>query len=333
MTISTAESHPSDIADSPKVVPPRRRRPTCRTRADRAPRTRILGQKPWSETMASARSLYDVLNVSHDAEGVVIEAAYRALMKKYHPDQAAGDAASGTMSAAEINQAFAILRDPKRRAGYDLHERNEWSRNQPVHISEPAYQPPPRRSGFAWTGWLVALLLGAILYAVLNGRGGLIVPPQPGNDSASAELDHRTQPVKIAPALDAATAPTAIDREIMLSDAKAAELRRGQVAIEEAADAAAEADVLHRPRTGAGAGGIAPARAPTRPHARRDLAHRPRRRAQPRGRGFSQARGLYLLGRLSAERLSGAGDRGPGRLWPVPWAESGFRPSPARPGR
>jgi curved DNA-binding protein CbpA len=219
--------------------------------------------------MASVRSLYDVLNVSHDAEGAVIEAAYRALMKKYHPDQAADGAANGTMSAAEINQAFAILRDPKRRAGYDRHERNEWSRNQPVHLSEPAYQPPPRRSGFAWTGWLVAVLLGAILYAVLNGRGGLIVPPPAANESASAELDHRTQPVKIAPALDATTAPTAIDREIMLSEAKAAASRRGQAAIEEAVGAAAQADVPPivlepepepvqlRQRT-----------APTRPHAR-----------------------------------------------------------------
>jgi curved DNA-binding protein CbpA len=193
--------------------------------------------------MATARSLYDILNVSHDAEGVVIEAAYRALMKKYHPDQATGGEADGNMSAAEINQAFAVLRDPRRRAGYDRHEWNERSRSQPVRLAEPAFQPPPRRSGFAWTGWLVALLLGAILYAVLNGRGGLIVPPPTGNESASAELDHRTQPVKIAPALDAATTPTAIDREILLSEAKAAAGRRSRGMVGDAADTAADADV------------------------------------------------------------------------------------------
>ncbi|MGZ8998276.1 MAG: J domain-containing protein [Allosphingosinicella sp.] len=190
--------------------------------------------------MASTRSLYDILNVSHDAEGVVIEAAYRALMKKYHPDQAVGEV-NGNSSAAEINQAFAVLRDPKRRAGYDRHEYNERNRSQPVRL-EPALQPPPpRRSGFAWTGWLVALLLGAILYAVLDGRGGLIVPPPQGNGSASAEFDHRTQPVKIAPALEANMAPTPIDREILLRETKAAAPRRSQGALDEAAEAARDA--------------------------------------------------------------------------------------------
>jgi|GEM_PF-1491116 len=188
--------------------------------------------------MANPRSLYDILNVSHDAEGVVIEAAYRALMKKYHPDQASGGEANGSSSAAEINQAFAVLRDPKRRAGYDRHEYTERGRGQPVRL-EPALQPPPaRRSGFAWTGWLVALLLGAILYAVLNGRGGLIVPPPAGNEISSAEYDHRTQPVKIAPAMEAASTPTAIDREILLSEAKDAADRRRQSVLDGAMEAA-----------------------------------------------------------------------------------------------
>jgi curved DNA-binding protein CbpA len=191
--------------------------------------------------MANARSLYDILNVSHDAEGVVIEAAYRALMKKYHPDQAAGGETEGNSSAAEINQAFAILRDPRRRAGYDRHEHNERSRSQPVLLAAPAFQPPPRRSGFAWTGWLVALLLGAILYAVLDGRGGLIVPPPRDNDAASAEFDHRTQPVKIAPALEASLTPTAVDREIALGEARAAADRRRQDLLDETAESGIEA--------------------------------------------------------------------------------------------
>jgi curved DNA-binding protein CbpA len=208
-------------------------RPAKRGAQSLLAQTEFLGQKHRPEIMVSARSLYEVLNVSRDAEIVVIEAAYRALMKKYHPDQASGRS-EGNMSAAEINQAFAILRDPKRRAGYDRHERIEWIRNQPVHIAQPAVQPPQRRSGFAWTGWLVALLLGAILYAVLNGRGGLIVPPSPGNESSTAELDHRTQPVSASPSLEELTAPTALDREILLSEAKAEAARHGREAIDRA---------------------------------------------------------------------------------------------------
>ena len=100
-----------------------------------------------------------------------------------------------------------------------------------------------RRSGFAWTGWLVALLLGAILYAVLNGRGGLIVPPVQGSSDGdkSAEADHRTQPVKIAPAMEAA-APTALDREILLGESKAKAAGENQGVVGESADAALEAE-------------------------------------------------------------------------------------------
>jgi DnaJ-class molecular chaperone len=54
--------------------------------------------------MAGARTLYDVLNVSAEAEPVVIEAAYRALMKKYHPDQGTA-APPDAPSAASINHA------------------------------------------------------------------------------------------------------------------------------------------------------------------------------------------------------------------------------------
>ena len=41
--------------------------------------------------MSSLRTPYQVLNVTPDAEGVVIEAAYKALIKKYHPDHWVGD--------------------------------------------------------------------------------------------------------------------------------------------------------------------------------------------------------------------------------------------------
>src|SRR5688572_28625127 len=109
--------------------------------------------------MASRRSIYDVLNVSPDAETVVIEAAYRALMKKYHPDQAAAAGATESAGAAEINQAFAVLRDAERRAEYD---RKESTRQQAFRLM-PAPAMPQRRNGaFGWAGWIVALVLGGL---------------------------------------------------------------------------------------------------------------------------------------------------------------------------
>ncbi len=174
--------------------------------------------------MASARSLYDVLNVAPDAEPVVIEAAYRALMKKYHPDQAGVPDDIAASNAAEINQAFSILRDPKRRSDYD---RRDLSRFQAFHLAESQVLPPPRRhSAFGWSGWFVASLLGFILFAIINGRGGLIVPATETDNQAAplaaTEPDFRSQPEKIEPAFRAASRPTDIDREILARESAAA---------------------------------------------------------------------------------------------------------------
>ncbi len=58
---------------------------------------------------------YRVLQVDPEAEPEVIRAAYRSLAQKYHPDKTGGQ--YERMSA--INEAWAILRDPKRRAEHD----------------------------------------------------------------------------------------------------------------------------------------------------------------------------------------------------------------------
>jgi curved DNA-binding protein CbpA len=173
--------------------------------------------------MASPRSPYDVLNVSPDAELVVIEAAYRALMKKYHPDQAA--AAAEGPSAAEINQAFAVLRDAGRRAEYD---QREWRRQQNMLIAQYQPAPPPRRRAFGWSGWFVALLLGGIIAAMVNGRGGLIVPSVGNSAMAAGEPDHRSQPTKIEPVFSAVAGRSAIEREIMAEARRPIRLRRGE---------------------------------------------------------------------------------------------------------
>src|SRR4051794_3295100 len=121
--------------------------------------------------MPAARSHYDTLNVSPDAEPVVIEAAYRALMKKYHPDQ--GAAAEGGASAADINQAYAVLRDSGRRAEYD---RNEYIRQKDMRIAHYQALEVPRQSKmFGWGGWVVALLLTGML-AVIASKGIGVAP-------------------------------------------------------------------------------------------------------------------------------------------------------------
>ena len=142
--------------------------------------------------MPSPRNHYQILNVAPDAEPVVIEAAYRALMKKYHPDQALAASGKGP-TAAEINLAFATLRDPDRRAEYD---RREWTRAQNIQLAATRPAPTQRVSRvFGWGGWVVAMVLGGVL-ALIAGRANEVALSRAdaARAAASAEPDLRSQP-------------------------------------------------------------------------------------------------------------------------------------------
>jgi hypothetical protein len=60
---------------------------------------------------------YEVLQVDPGADADVIEAAYRVLARRYHPDRNRSAEATGQM--ARINGAWELLRDPERRRAYD----------------------------------------------------------------------------------------------------------------------------------------------------------------------------------------------------------------------
>jgi hypothetical protein len=66
----------------------------------------------------AAKDLYDELQVSRSAEPEVIEAAYRRLARKYHPDVSNDPASAARMQ--RIIHAYTVLSDPRRRAEYDL---------------------------------------------------------------------------------------------------------------------------------------------------------------------------------------------------------------------
>jgi len=63
---------------------------------------------------------YKVLQVDPEAEDEVIQAAYRRLAQKYHPDVAGPD---GSARMASINAAWELLRDPSSRAAVDRERR------------------------------------------------------------------------------------------------------------------------------------------------------------------------------------------------------------------
>jgi curved DNA-binding protein CbpA len=73
--------------------------------------------------MPEPGDLYKTLQVDPEADPEVIQAAYRRLAQKYHPDLAGdGDPEASREAGARmvaINAAWAILRDPAERAAYD----------------------------------------------------------------------------------------------------------------------------------------------------------------------------------------------------------------------
>jgi len=71
--------------------------------------------------MTADQDPYKILQVDSEAEDEVIQAAYRRLAQKYHPDVASGLDAAARM--AGINAAWEVLRDPARRAAHDLARR------------------------------------------------------------------------------------------------------------------------------------------------------------------------------------------------------------------
>lgn len=64
---------------------------------------------------------YKVLQVAPAAEQEVIHAAFRALALKYHPDRDQSIFAARRM--AELNRAYAIVRDPEERGRFDREAR------------------------------------------------------------------------------------------------------------------------------------------------------------------------------------------------------------------
>ena len=81
---------------------------------------------------------YRVLQVAATCDQEVLQAAYRALARKYHPDHDASRQARDRM--AELNEAYALVRDPIARERHDRAVRNAAF----APLSAGMAAPPPR---------------------------------------------------------------------------------------------------------------------------------------------------------------------------------------------
>jgi len=82
---------------------------------------------------------YQILGVHRQAEPEVIDAAFRAMALRFHPDHNAGDR-SATDHMRQINEAHAVLSDPERRRAYN----REWDAQ---HTRPPSVPKRPPSSG------------------------------------------------------------------------------------------------------------------------------------------------------------------------------------------
>jgi curved DNA-binding protein CbpA len=126
---------------------------------------------------------YAILQVSQDADQEVLQAAYRALARRFHPDLSTDPAASAQM--ALLNAAWETLGDPERRAAYDRTHVSGIILGSPSR-STASFRPDPaptattrptmgsaRSSGSSGVAWRRGP----------HGEGG--AGPPPGNPSGS----------------------------------------------------------------------------------------------------------------------------------------------------
>ena len=105
------------------------------------------------------RDLYALLGVAPDADAREVARAYRRRLREVHPDTRGGLSSEGSDHAhadlRALQEAYAVLRDPARRARYDAQRRTTQkpaeapATGMTVRVRVRSRRPPPTRD------WLI----------------------------------------------------------------------------------------------------------------------------------------------------------------------------------
>ena len=154
--------------------------------------------------MSATEDYYALLRVSPEADTAVIRAAYRALMRRYHPDvNASVDAVA---KAKAINEAYACLRDESNRAAYDRQRMPRSGGRRPASPASPARRPRPIWNGptphaepsMPWFrptwGKAVGLGIAALITSLTFTLTSTIPPAEPAVAAPALEVTMRMAP-------------------------------------------------------------------------------------------------------------------------------------------
>jgi curved DNA-binding protein CbpA len=138
---------------------------------------------------ANVATYYDLLRVSPGTRPDGVRLAYRKLAQKYHPDKLPGNADAQRVMAA-LNEAYAVLSDPERRAVYDrriedakAHERRARERGMTaIDNTEPTW---PWYLLFATIAFAFAAI-GIVTYKAFV-PGVAVSPPVMASANTSAQ--------------------------------------------------------------------------------------------------------------------------------------------------
>lgn len=126
-------------------------------------------------------SHYEILSVPADATADVLRLAYRRAAQRHHPDRTAGDPGA-QQRMAHINEAYAVLSHPQRRASYD-----HWIQACAARRAAEAAlaDATPSRFAASWPWGLVAatmaftfLTVGTVVY---KSAAPVIAAPAPSS--------------------------------------------------------------------------------------------------------------------------------------------------------
>lgn len=172
-------------------------------------------------TTASQTTHYDTLRVDRHASAHRVRHAYRRLAQRFHPDKHPGGGDSAAVMA-RINEAYAVLSDPARRAAYDASLRLR--SGAAPRSARAATMAAGLQDRFGWSGWLLlaiasiaVLTLGYVMLKTLAPAAPVFPPPAasaaPPVDSTPLapvpSIEPWTEPAKQARPVNEATDPVA----------------------------------------------------------------------------------------------------------------------------